>query len=387
MNAATPPVAYNGLTELTAGLPADRYFDPAHYALELQRIWYREWIYVGRSSALARPRSFLRFDLGDQHVLLLRDSGGTLRAYHNTCRHRGAALCREQRGELVGATLVCPYHAWVYSLEGRLLRTSSKLHPDGFELDQHSLYPVHLCEWNGGVFISLAAEPPPFGSSFDDSLDRLAAWGIADLVVGHALTKTLACNWKIFWENYSECLHCPTVHRELSQLVPIYGRALLEERDDPEWHRHAQDDDPKYKGGLRRGAASWSTDGQLSAAAFPNVDAADASRGAVYVTGLPSVFVVAHVDYVRIVRLLPLGPEKTELRIEYLFAPAALRDPQFRLANIVEFANRVMSEDAAVCELNQQGLHALTHARGVVMPEEYLIKQFHEWIAARLERP
>jgi len=86
------------------------------------------------------------------------------------------------------------------------------------------------------------------------------------------------------------------------------------------------------------------------------------------------------------VRLLPLGPERTELRVEYLFSPQTLADPRFRLHNIVDFTDRVMTEDAQVCELNQQGLKARPHVRGVVMPEEYVIRQFHDWLHAELAR-
>jgi len=101
---------------------------------------------------------------------------------------------------------------------------------------------------------------------------------------------------------------------------------------------------------------------------------------------LPSMFIVGHIDYVRVVRLLPLGAERTELRVEYLFVPGTLESERFDLDNIVEFTNLVMSEDAAICELNQRGLRALPHARGVVMPEEYVIKQLHDWIKAELQR-
>jgi Rieske 2Fe-2S family protein len=103
-------------------------------------------------------------------------------------------------------------------------------------------------------------------------------------------------------------------------------------------------------------------------------------------TGLPSMFIVGHVDYVRVVRLLPLGPERTQMRVEYLFSPATLASPDFDMRNVVDFTNLVMTEDADVCELNQRGLHAGPHVRGVVMPEEYVIRQFHEWVAAELTR-
>jgi Rieske 2Fe-2S family protein len=103
-------------------------------------------------------------------------------------------------------------------------------------------------------------------------------------------------------------------------------------------------------------------------------------------TGLPSMFIVAHPDYVRVVRLRPLGPEQTELRVEYLFSDETLARPDFDLRNVVDFTNLVMTEDAEVCELNQRGLRAAPHSSGIVMPEEYVIREFHEWVAAELAR-
>jgi glycine betaine catabolism A len=82
--------------------------------------------------------------------------------------------------------------------------------------------------------------------------------------------------------------------------------------------------------------------------------------------------------------LRPLGPEKTELRAEYLFAAEALADPRFDLSNVVDFADLVMSEDAEICEVNQRGLRALPHGGGVLMPEEYRVHSLHEWIRAQL---
>jgi Rieske 2Fe-2S family protein len=137
---------------------------------------------------------------------------------------------------------------------------------------------------------------------------------------------------------------------------------------------------------LRSGAATWSLDGRLTGVPFAGVSEEDRRLGAAYLTGLPSIFIVGHVDYVRVVRLRPLGPEQTELRVEYLFSPETLGDPRFDLRNVVDFTNQVMTEDALVCELNQQGLHAAPHSRGVVMPEEYVIRQFHEWVDAELAR-
>ena len=377
---------YNGLTELTEGLSAEAYYDPRHYERELQRIWYRNWVYVARSSEVSARRAFRTFEIGDQKILLVRDDQGALQGFHNTCRHRGALLCRESEGTLRTAGIVCPYHAWSYSLQGDLLRTSSKAHALGFEVSDYPLYKVKVREWSGFIFVALTDAPPAFERMFDTPLNRLDAWPLKDLVLGHTLTKTVHSNWKIFWENYNECLHCPGVHPKLSNLVPIFGRGLLEERDDPEWSDHRADSDPKFKGGLREGAATWSNDGKLTGREFPGLSAEDRKLGHVYMTGLPSMFIVGHVDYVRVVRLRPLSPEQTEMQVEYLFSEETLASPEFDMRNVVEFTNLVMTEDADVCELNQRGLHAAPHVRGVVMPEEYVIRQFHDWVAAELTR-
>jgi glycine betaine catabolism A len=381
---AQQAAGYKGLTESRAGLPAHYYFDPTQYACELSRIWYGNWIYAGRSEDLLLPRAFRTFQIGDQRVLLVRDEAGDLQGFYNTCRHRGSALCREARGQLQNSTIVCPYHAWVYDLQGKLLRTSSKSHAQGFAVSDYSLYSVSVQEWSGCIFVALTNDPPPLQENFDQPLSLLDHWALGDLRCGHIFTKTMQCNWKIFWENYNECLHCPGVHAQLSQLVPIFGRGLLEERDDPKWLQHIESDDPKFKGGLRRGASTWSMNGQGIGAGLPGLTEQDRQAAHVYLTSYPSIFIVGHPDYVRVVRLRPLGPEQTEMCVEYLFAPQALADPRFDLGNAVDFANRVMTEDAQICELNQQGVRALPHRHGVVMPEEYLVLQFHEWVRRQL---
>jgi Rieske 2Fe-2S family protein len=377
---------YVGLTTAVDSLPASFYFDPGHHQLETTRIWYRNWIYVCRSSDIGTARTFRTLEVGDQSILVVRGEDRVARAFHNTCRHRGAALCRTAEGRFSAAGIVCPYHSWRYSLRGDLLQTSSRQHGDGFDRRNFSLYSLPVHEWNGFIFAALTNEPPPFSAGFDLPLNRLDDWQLGKLVVGHTLRKTLQCNWKVFWENYNECLHCPGVHPRLAQLVPLFGRALLERRDDPSWQDHADDDDPKYGGGLRTGAESWSMDGKPVGVPFPGVSPEDRKAGHVYLTSVPSMFIVAHVDYVRVVRLRPLGPERTEMSIEFLFLPETLADPKRDLMNAVEFTDIVMSEDAEICELNQRGLRALPHAGGVLMPEEYAIRQFQNWVRSELSR-
>ena len=377
---------YLGLTQPVASLPAADYFDPAQYLRELRQIWYRNWLYVCRASELAEPRSFRTFEVGDQSILLVRGEDRVLRAFHNTCRHRGSALCRTPAGRFPAVGIVCPYHAWRYNLHGELVQATSREPGDGFDVHDYGLYRLPAMEWNGFAFAALTADPPPFPANLDLPPERLENWELGSLVVGHRMSKTIECNWKVFWENYNECLHCPGVHPRLSQLVPIFGRALLEQRDDPRWRDHAEEDDPQYVGGLRRGAQSWTTDGRPVGVLFPKLSAEERNAGHIYLTALPSMFLAAHIDYVRVVRLLPLGPERTAMSIEFLFLPETLADPGRDLSRAIEFTDLVMSEDAAICEVNQRGLHALPHASGVLMPEEYVVRQFHDWVRAELSR-
>jgi len=378
---------YLGLTTPVETLPAAYYFDPAQYLRELAQVWYRNWIYVCRSSDVAEPRSFRTLEIGDQSILLVRGEDRVARAFHNTCRHRGSALCRTESGRFPAAGIICPYHAWRYNLRGELVQASSRQPGDGFEVRDYPLYSLPAMEWNGFVFAALTADPPPFAASVDIPLERLGNWELDKLVVGHRMSKTIQCNWKVFWENYNECLHCPGVHPRLSQLVPIFGRALMEQREDPSWQDHAAGDDPQYIGGLRRGAQSWTMDGQPVGVQFPRLSLEESKAGHTYLTCLPSMFLAAHIDYVRIVRLLPLGPERTGMSIEFLFLPETLADPARDLRRAIEFTDIVMSEDAAICEVNQRGLRALAHTAGVLMPEEYVVRQFHDWVRGQLSRP
>ena len=151
--------------------------------------------------------------------------------------------------------------------------------------------------------------------------------------------------------------------------------------DDPEWKRHADSDAPEFSGGLRDGAETWSRDGRAHGPAFAGLTAAERAAGQPYATSLPSMFIVGHVDYVRVVRLAPLGPEQTELTAEWLFSPEALAATD--IDNIVAFGTQVLEEDAGICEVNQRGLRSLRHQAGVLMPEEYDLHRFHQWVRAR----
>jgi Rieske 2Fe-2S family protein len=382
--ATAQQVIYRGLKQPEAMLPAHYYFDPDHHRRELDAIWYRDWVYVCPSVSMPDPRCYRVYEIGDQSVLIVRDEDGSLRAFHNTCRHRGSQLCMGEEGRFKFKRIVCPYHNWAYKLDGSLAATTSLATPEGFDPASLGLFPVHVDTWRGLVFVSLSDDPPPLSAAMQRDPGRFDAWPIEDLVLGHRSVKTLACNWKGFWDNFNECLHCPNVHPSLVKLVPIYGRRISGRTEDPDYASHTDDADPKYQGGLRTGAESWSSDGQASPVPIPGLSEEHKALGQTYVVSWPSMFMVGHADYMRIVRMRPLGPEETEITAEWLFPEGAMDHPDFDLENITGFAKQVIAEDGAASELNQRGMHARPFTGGVLMPEEASLRDFRDWVLGRL---
>src|SRR2546430_3120189 len=149
------------LERLEAGLPAPWYHDPAHYARELEVFWYRKWVAVAREEELRAPGDWRVVRIGTQSILLARGEAGELRAFHNTCRHRGSVLCMQQAGNFARRRIVCPYHSWTYDLAGQLVATPRRMETPDFDLAASRLYPVALETWGGFVFVNLPGAPGP----------------------------------------------------------------------------------------------------------------------------------------------------------------------------------------------------------------------------------
>jgi Rieske 2Fe-2S family protein len=372
------------LTSVEQGLPATWYHDAAHYARELERIWYRSWVCVGRTTELGRTGEFLLHRTGDQAVIVTRAEDGSLHAFHNTCRHRGAELCNASRGTFPRGRIVCPYHSWTYDLRGDLTATPHRLPSADFDPRRYGLYRVPVATWRGFVFIHLDSLPAlTVEERLAGEAVTLANWPLEQLALAHRETHVLACNWKVFWENFSECYHCPRVHPELCRLVPMYGRAVTSARDDP-----ARDAASAPSGSpLAPGAVTWTLDGQSTLPRFRGLTQAEQEAGMTFVTLLPTMFIVAHVDYVRSVRVRPLGAEQTELTVDWLLPPETLADPSLDLERVTALGRLVVEQDGLVCEVNQRGLHSRAHEAGVLVAQEHGVYELHRWLRERLAAP
>ncbi|MDP9198989.1 MAG: aromatic ring-hydroxylating dioxygenase subunit alpha [Pseudomonadota bacterium] len=371
------------LDRTTASLPAAWYYDPAQYVRELEAIWYRDWICVGRAEELREAGDYVVASVGEESLILTRDREGRARAFHNTCRHRGSLLCATSRGRFANGRIVCPYHAWSYGLSGELLATPRmELQPD-FRRESYPLYAVHLDTWGGFLFVNLCEKPATTLASFlGIEGENVRRWPLADLVSVHREVSTLACNWKLFWENYSECYHCPGIHPELCRVMPIYREGLLSYAD-------SRSSAPPGKAGDSRprvapGFVTWTLDGQTKLPLIGGPSAADRALGAVFASFTANLFVVAHPDYVRSVRIAARGPEQVELTVDWLLPPGVAEQHADELEKMIALGKLVVAQDGRVCELNQQGLRSRRHLEGVLMPQEAALHEFHEWLRARL---
>lgn len=360
------------------GLPPEAYLSPDWFRREMETVFARQWNFAGRLADLP-PGTMRRIRLGVAEAVLCRTPDGALSAFHNTCRHRGSELCRGEEQPL-GRLITCPYHAWAYAAnDGRLVSTAFARPTEDFRREDHGLIPCSVQVWNGMVFVSASADPPPLRG--DVPLSTLDNWPIGDLVTGHRWVSDLDCNWKGFWENYSECLHCPGIHPELCEMVPIYGKGIMGPTEALGWTPEA----PATPGNLRPGAESWTPTGAPCGPVFPDLTAAERAAGYTFVTLWPTAYVVAHVDYVRAVRIEPLAPEKTRLTAEWYFPAETLAQPGFDVAEVAAFPKLVMQQDGEAAEMNQRGLRSPAFPGARLMPEEYEIHRFHQWLLAEME--
>lgn len=370
------------LERTTDSLPSTWYYDPAQYARELEAVWYRDWVPVARSEDLPKAGDFVAEKIGDQSLFVTRDRDGRPRAFFNTCRHRGSTLCIERRGHFASGRIVCPYHAWTYALTGELVATPRMELPADFRRKDHPLYEAPVESWGGFLFVNLGERPPPLADFLGGEAKNVERWPLASLVSVRRETNLLACNWKVFWENYSECYHCPGVHPELCRIMPLYREGLLSYGDRRASSQAEAADDLRPH--VAPGVVTWTLDGQSHLPAIEGPDASDRALGVVFASFKASLFVVAHPDYVRSVRILPRGPEAIELTVDWLLPPGVADRYPEELENMCSMGRLLIAQDGRVCELNQQGLRSRRHRHGVLMPQEHGLLEFHDWLRSRL---
>jgi glycine betaine catabolism A len=334
-------------------LPGRAYHDPAIADFERSEWFRRDWVIVGREADAEAPGTYFLTTVADDPLIVVRGRDVELRAFHNVCRHRGTAVVEEPCGKAV--RFQCPYHAWIYDLDGTLVRAKHTEDLDDFDFESYSLAPVRLATWQGFVFVSLDPDALPLEAWLCDLVPHLSRFDFARLRVAHEETYEIDANWKFVAENYSECYHCPGIHPQLNKLTP-YDLGGDFEPDGP------------WQGGwmeLVENAETMALDGGHRGGRPPMGGITELDERRVYYYLLwPSTFISIHPDYLLVHRLEPADAGHTRIVCDWLFEPETIAASDFDPSDAVGFWDLTNRQDWHVCELQQRGTRSSSWVAG-----------------------
>jgi Rieske 2Fe-2S family protein len=348
-------------------LPAKYYADPALFRAEMDGLFGRMWFCVGRSQDVARPGQFVVREIHGNSIIVTRNAHGEARAYHNICRHRGTRMCTELSGQVT--SIQCPYHAWTYDLDGRLIGAPHMDEVPHFSNADYPLLAVAAAEWDGHLFLNLSKNPSTLASQLGPLVDKFHDWHMADLRVGRRIVYDVKANWKLIIQNYNECLHCPNLHPALNKL----SHYLSGENEPLQ---------PAYMGGrmdLRPGVTTLTWDGSCSRAVLPGLSPEDARR-VYYYAIFPNLLLSLHPDYMMTHTLWPIAPDRTINVCEWHFHPSELARDGFDPSDCVGFWDLTNRQDWHVCELSQAGISSPAYVPGPYSNREDLLYAFDRFI-------
>jgi glycine betaine catabolism A len=355
------------------------YSSQAVYDEERERLFFGGWFCIGRSEEVPSPGDYLVRDVVGESVFVTRNQAGALRAFYNVCAHRGTKLLDDQPscGHL-GKALKCPYHAWSYDYDGRLLATPNVHEDEAFERSGYSLHPVAVDEHAGFLFVSLADGPRALSEHLLDSNETITdfeRYRMGDLRLAKRITYDVAANWKVVVENYNECLHCPQIHPELVQVIPLYRKGEV-------WDGETRDGGNE----MIAGATSFTATGTSDLPRFPGL--LDVDYGMYYgVFQFPNLMVNLHPDSVMAYLVYPNGPARTTVVSEFYFRPESMALPGFDPSPTVDLWDLISRQDWVVCERAQLGVSSRSYRSGVYPRKDRLLFDFNERWRREMERP
>jgi Rieske 2Fe-2S family protein len=351
-------------------LPRAAYVDPAVFAWEQRNFFGGGWVCVARSEQLPQPGDQRAEATGTGGVLLVRGEDGALFAFANTCRHRGHELL-PCGASSQAKMIICPYHAWTYTLAGELRAAGSFKKVPGFDFGSWGLASLPVTEWHGLVFVDTSGG---LSGSLAESLAKLdeivAPYEPERLVTAGRHVYDAAANWKILTENYHECYHCPVIHPELCRVSP--PKSGENYAADGAWVGGWMD--------LREGMATMSLSGASGGMFLRGLDAVGL-RTVIYVNILPNVLLSLHPDYVMTHVLVPVAADRTRVECTWAFAPEAVSRRGFDPGYAVEFWDITNRQDWSACESVQRGLASPQASPGPLAPDEDAVYSFVTTIA------
>ncbi len=316
-------------------IPAAWYADAEVFAAERRSVFGDTWQAVGRLDQLAEPGSFVTADVAGEPVLVLRDGEGQLRAFANVCRHRAARVVPQPCGRLT--KLRCPYHGWTYDLTGRLRGTPEFDGVADFRREDNGLSPLAVAAWGPLVFVHLGQQPPPLTDYLSPLPERAAPLGLEGLRFAGRREYELACNWKVFVDNYLDGgYHVNAVHPGLAGVLDY-----SEYRTEVFAHTSVQSSPLKPP---------------ERAGADPAVGKVRGGDRAYYWWVFPNLMLNVYQGVMDTNLVLPLGPDRCRVVFDFLFARTDRPDAERFIADSIAVAHQIQLEDAGICEDVQRGL-------------------------------
>lgn len=331
-------------------LPAHCYVDSAMADIEHDCVFARSWQLVAHAGQLAESGDHVVEAIGKMPVLIVRGHDGVLRAFANVCRHRAGplALCNGKGAK----ALHCKYHGWTYALDGQLRSAPEMQGARDFNVEDVRLPALRVHEWQGLVFVAISAETPAFDEVYAGIIERIAPIDLSAMRFERRETYDIACNWKVYVDNFLEGYHLPHVHPGLSRVLDYraYDTELFA------WQ--SLQSSPLRDGGEIYGEGE-----------------------AFYYQIYPNIMLNIMPGRLQTNRILPLGPERC--RVEFDFHYAQDDKAQSRIARDAEFSDEVQMEDVLICEAVQRGLASGSYEAGRLCPKrESGVWHFHNLLRA-----
>ncbi|HEX4417023.1 MAG TPA: aromatic ring-hydroxylating dioxygenase subunit alpha [Kofleriaceae bacterium] len=352
--------------ERASTIPAAWYTDPRIAALERRTVWSRTWQLVGRTAQVAAPGEFVTAEVGGEPVVVVRGSDGVLRGFFNVCRHHAAAVLTAPCGKV--DRLRCPYHGWTYDLAGQLRGVPEFDGVCEFDRAATGLVPLSVATWDCFVFVHLDPDPMPLEAYLGALVGQVAPLGLGALAFCERREYTLACNWKVYVDNYLDGgYHVPHLHPSLSSVL-THADYTIEN--------------------FERFCLQASPIAERSAT-NPGTDPATASvrKGrALYYWIYPNLMLNWYEGHLDTNLVIPLGVDRTKVVFEFFFDDLGddLGDGAAHRQSIA-VAERIQDEDVAICESVQRGLGSRAYGAGrLSVRREAGENLFHRLLAADL---
>lgn len=345
-------------TAAGTGLPNACYTSDAWLALERERLFARSWMLAGFVHDIPAPGDACPVEVAGMPVLLLRDDDGKVRAFHNVCRHRGAVLvdkpCTGRK------LLTCPYHSWVYGLDGGL-RTVPHYHGAGQHLvvtpgdGMPGLVPVRHAVWHDLIFVDMSGTAPDFAEHWAPFAERTAAYDFSALRYAKTLTFDVKGNWKLIYENFYDSYHVPSIHPRLEDFSPITLRTQA--KGEGAWL-------------IGTNPIAEPQDGRgIGMPYYPSLDAAG-RRIEWFFHLFPTLCFELWPDQLAVFQLHAPAPDRTIEHIHLYFIGAAATDPAYAggRQGVYDMWNELNTEDFKIVENIQMARHSPAFDGGRLSP-------------------